>query len=59
MPKTKSEKLLDRIGQPVECEVCNRQKPFTGTWFMTEGKVVVCPECRGEVSKSGKVLVNI
>jgi hypothetical protein len=59
MQKTKSEMLLGRIGQKAECEICHHQKMFTQGWRMTSGKVVVCPDCQPEISKSGKILVNI
>lgn len=60
MAKTKTEKLLDRKGQLIECEVCRRQKLFIGPWMMTApDKVVVCPDCLPGIIKSGKTLVNI
>lgn len=59
MSRTKCEKLLERLGEKVECDVCHNQKVFNQNWRMSGDKAVVCPECQGGVLKVGKVLVNI
>lgn len=59
MAQTKSEKLLEKIGQPVLCDICHKKSPFGNNWAMTGKKEVVCPGCQGKVSKSGELLVSI
>jgi len=56
---TKTESLRGKIGKPVACEICNEQKIYTEGWYMTEGKLLVCPDCLPIIEKSGKIIVNI
>jgi Zn finger protein HypA/HybF involved in hydrogenase expression len=56
---TKSEQLLRKVGQPVECDFCHKNQPFARNWMMTSKKEVVCPKCQDKVLKSGELMVSI
>lgn len=60
MALTKSEKLIEKEGELVECDVCGRRSVFNRfTWRMDDKRNAVCPACQPTVAKSGSVLVSI
>ena len=65
---TKSELLLDKIGEFVICDICHREVLMTTNWMMTArrdsagnfvDKKAVCPLCQAEVMKNCEILVSI
>ena len=65
---TKSEILLSKIGQEVECGICHNKVVMGRNWTMTAkrdkygefyDKKAVCPNCRPTIERSGALLVNI
>ena len=68
MLATKSEGLLSKIGQLVECEICHQRVLLTNQWMMTAkrdefsdfyNKKAVCPICQSELAKNGELLVTL
>lgn len=65
---TKSEQLLQRVGDLVLCDICGKQVVMGNDWMMTAerdnkgnfiDKKAVCPKFQPIVSKPGKLLVSI
>ena len=65
---TKSEQLLLKIGQEVECDMCHQQVLMTDNWKMTAyrddngnfvDKKAVCPSCQPELAINGTLLVSM
>ncbi len=59
MALTRSEKLLNRVGNLELCDNCLKEYPFNRGWMMTSKKEVICPECQNAVLKRGGLLVSI
>ena len=65
---TKSEQLLLKIGQEVECDMCHQQVLMTDNWKMTAyrddngnfvDKKAVCPICQPSAMRNNLLLVSI
>ena len=65
---TKSEQLLLKMGQLVECDICHKQVIMNKSWMLTAkrdnggrffDKKAVCPACQSSVAKNGDLLVSI
>ncbi len=65
---TKSEQLLLRIGQLVDCDICHEKVIMGSNWLMTAerdnygefiNKQAICPKCRPSVAKTGVISVSI
>jgi len=57
--KTLSEKLREKMGHKVLCNLCGKKKLFNENWRMTEGHLVICPDCTNKPALNNKVLVSI
>jgi len=57
--RTRSEKLMDKVGQKIECDSCHKKKTFTSSWRMTDGAMIICPGCQEKPNFKNKVMVNI
>jgi len=65
---TKSEQLLLKIGELVECDICHKKEIMGTNWMMTAekddrghfiNKKAVCPRCQRTVAATGALLVSI
>ena len=65
---TKSELLLQKIGELVDCDTCHQQTIMTNQWMMTANRdkdgnffdnKTVCPQCQPELASNGELLVTI
>jgi len=65
---TKSEQLLLKMGQLVECDICRQQVITNRSWMLTTkrdssgrffDKKAVCPACQFSIAKNGDLLVSI
>ncbi len=49
--KTRSEKLIAKIGQKTLCDGCDKKKIFTSSWMMDIDRLIYCPECLKTIRK--------
>jgi NAD-dependent SIR2 family protein deacetylase len=56
---TRSEKLRQKIGHKVECDMCHQKKEFTDNWRMSTDKIIICPECQLKPENRARGMVSI